>query len=115
LYVVHSPSQFSIRQLGVDDTTLGGAEDPFKIGQKVDATTNLGDPKKADGNPDWDSHFLQEIHGIILISGECHETITRKKQEIEEIFGVRSLHASIKEIVTIQGDVRPDNQSAHEQ
>jgi len=115
LYVVHSLSQFSIRQLGVDDSTLGGAEDPFVIGQKVDATTNLGDPKKADGNPDWDSHFLQEIHGVILISGESHETLRKKKDEIDHIFGVHSLHASIKEIVTLQGDVRPGDQSAHEQ
>jgi hypothetical protein len=115
LRVVHSPPQISIRQLGVDDSTLGGVEDPFVIGQKADATKNLGDPTKLDGNPDWDSHFLQEIHGVILISGESHETIRKKKQEIEDIFGVNSSHASIKEIVTLQGDVRPGDQSAHEQ
>jgi len=114
-YVVHSPSQFSIRQLGVDDTTLGGDEDPFKTGQKPDALKNLGDPQKADGSLDWDSHFLQEIHGVILISGDSHESIRKKKHEIEHIFGVHSPHASIKEIVNLQGDVRPGDQSAHEQ
>ena len=113
--VVHSLRQFSIRQLGVDDTTLGGDEDPFKLGQRKHAIDFLGDPQKADGNPDWDSHFLQEIHGVILISGESHESIRKKKHEIEHIFGVHSLHASIKEITTLQGDVRPGDLSAHEQ
>ncbi|KIM34766.1 hypothetical protein M413DRAFT_450072 [Hebeloma cylindrosporum] len=101
-------------KLGIDDTTLGGVEDPFVIGQKQDAITNLGDPKKADGNPDWDSHFLQEIHGVILISGESHGSIRKTKYEIEHIFGVHSPHASIKEIVTLQGDVRPGDESGHE-
>ena len=80
------------------------------IGQEKDAVTNLGDPKKSDGNPDWDQHFLQDLHGLILISGESHSTIEKKKAEIDLIFG-----ASIKEIITIRGDVRPGAESGHEQ
>jgi len=104
-------------RLGVDDSTLAGTEgveDPFIIGQKVDATLNLGDPKKADGNPDWDSHFLEDIHGVILISGESHDSIGKKKSEIEQIFGVGHAFASIKEIITLQGDVRPGAEAGHE-
>ncbi|KAF8804040.1 Dyp-type peroxidase, partial [Phlegmacium glaucopus] len=104
-------------KLGIDDSSLspGGATDPFLIGQEQDAIKNLGDPKKSDGTtPDWDDHFLQDIHGLILISGESHSTIEKKKAEIDHIFKVGTPLSSIKEIITIRGDVRPGAESAHE-
>ena len=99
--------------MGIDDSSLAttGANDPFIIGQEKDALTNLGDPKSADGKtPAWDSHFLKDIHGVILISGDSHGTTDKKKAEIEGIFG-----SSIKNIITIRGDVRPGDQDGHEQ
>ncbi|KAF8952262.1 peroxidase TAP [Flammula alnicola] len=103
-------------KLGIDDSSLAanGDQDPFKIGQKQDAITNLGDPKKSDGTPDWDAHFLQDLHGLILISGESHASIQKKKLEIELVFGVNTPYPSIKEIISIQGDVRPGDESGHE-
>ena len=99
--------------MGIDDKSLAttGATDPYIIGQKQDALTNLNDPKTPDGkNPDWDSHFLQDIHGVFLISGDSHGSTDKEKAEIEEIFG-----RSIKEIITIRGDVRPGAEDGHEQ
>ncbi|PPQ68900.1 hypothetical protein CVT26_001837 [Gymnopilus dilepis] len=103
-------------KLGIDDSSLAplGDEDPFKTGQQVDAVTNLGDPKKSDGKPDWDSHFLEDIHGLILISGESHLSVEKKELEIELLFGVHTLEASIKKIIAIRGDVRPGAESGHE-
>ena len=99
--------------MGIDDSSLAttGATDPFIIGQEQDALTNLGDPKSADGKtPDWDPHFLKDIHGFIQISGDSHTTINIKKAEIELIF-----RSSIKEIITIRGDVRPGAEDGREQ
>ena len=99
--------------MGIDDSSLAttGTTDPFITGQQQDALTNLGDPKSADGKtPAWDPHFLQDIHGVILISGDSHGTTDKKKAEIEAIFG-----SSIKEIITIRGDVRPGAEDGHEQ
>jgi len=99
-------------KLGIDDSSLAttGKTDPFIIGQEQDALTNLGDPKSADGKtPDWNPHFLKDLHGVILISGESHESTENKKREIDLIFS-----SSIKEIITIRGDVRPGAQDGHE-
>ncbi|KAF9524199.1 peroxidase TAP [Crepidotus variabilis] len=111
-----SISHFGFVKLGIDDSTLApnGTEDVFVKGQKQDAITNLGDPKRADGNPDWEDAFLNEIDGLIIISGESHATIEKKKHEIEHIFGVHTHHASIQEVKSIRGDVRPGDQSGHE-
>jgi len=95
--------------LGIDDSSLAtdGALDPFITGQEEDALKNLGDPTSADGKtPDWDPRFLQDLHGVILISGDSHGTTDKKKAEIDHIF-----RSSIKEIITIRGDVRPGAES----
>ena len=99
--------------MGIDDSSLAdtGPTDPFIIGQQQDALNTLGDPKSADGKtPDWDPHFLQDIHGVILISGDSHVTTDKKKAEIDLIF-----NTSIKEIIAIRGDVRPGAEDGHEQ
>ncbi|KAF8907046.1 peroxidase TAP [Gymnopilus junonius] len=102
-------------KLGIDDSTLAPAVDKaFKTGQQIDAVNNLGDPKKSDGSPDWDSHFLQDIHGMFIISGDCHNSIKKKEHEIEQLFGVQTSQASIKKIVAIRGDVRPGAEAGHE-
>ena len=99
--------------MGIDDSSLAttGTSDPFILGQEAGAVATLGDPKSANGTtPDWDPHFLEDLHGIILISGDSHDTTDKKKKEIDAIFG-----SSIKEIIAIRGDVRPGTEAAHEQ
>ena len=74
--------------MGIDDSSLaaGGATDPFLVGQKQDTIDNLGDPRQSDGTtPAWDEHFLQDLHGLILIAGDSHATIEKKRAEIDLI------------------------------
>ena len=110
-------------QLGIDDSTLrppvdadAGVLDPFELGQRIDAVISLGDPRKQNGDPKWEDSFLQgNIHGLIIITGDSHASVKQKKSEIEAIFAAGTLVASLKEIISIQGDVRPGDQAAHEQ
>ena len=88
-----------------------GKTDPFTAGQKQEAVPDLKDPKKDNGDPDWDDSFLQDIHGVILITGDSYETIGEKKDEVLQIFH----SGSINEIKSICGDGRDDPFSAHEQ
>lgn len=90
--------------------------DPFELGQRMDAIVNLGDPKKHNGDPDWEDAFLRgNIHGVIVITGDSHASVDKKKSEIEIIFGAHTPVASLKEIISICGNVRPGDQAAHEQ
>ncbi|KAG6810025.1 hypothetical protein H0H92_013639 [Tricholoma furcatifolium] len=101
--------------LGIDDTTLTQVEPSFAQGQKENAQS-LGD--KGTGTvpnfvPDWDPAFLQDIHAVILISGESHPSVNEKFGEIKNIFGIGKT-PSIKEVTTIVGDVRPGKERGHE-
>jgi hypothetical protein len=82
--------------------------------------SNLGDP----GSPSfsgvfvpstWITEFKQEIHGLILITGDCHATVDGRLADIEKIFLAGEENATIHEVLTLVGDVRPGDQSAHEQ
>lgn len=103
--------------MGVDDSSLSsGDTDPFVVGQRNDAVPNLMDAaSQGDTTPAWDPAFLQPLHGVILISGDSHDTINKKRQEVEQAFGVHTNTASILEIKDLKGDVRPGDQSGHEQ
>jgi len=110
-------SHFGLSKLGVDDSTLApkGAEDVFTLGQKVDAVTNLGDPKNSDGLPDWEEPFLKDIDGVFIIAGDSHLSTEKKKIEVELIFKAHTPLASLEIIETLVGDVRPGDQDGHEQ
>ncbi|KAG6816227.1 hypothetical protein H0H87_007598 [Tephrocybe sp. NHM501043] len=103
--------------LGIDDTNLTSAEPSFEKGQKADAES-LGDKGTGGGPtfvPDWEPEFLQDIHSVILISGDSHGTVDKQLKEIKSIFGlVPGQKASIKEVTTVVGDVRPGKESGHE-
>ena len=100
--------------MDIDDSTLrpGGALDPFFVGQQKEAVAHLGDPKKSDGTtPDWDERFLQDIHGVIIITGDSPETVEAKKEAVYGIFHSNS----VNEIIPVFGEGREDPFSAHEQ
>ena len=102
--------------MGVDDSALAG-DTNFIAGQKGDAES-LADKGTGTGPnfvPDWDPAFLQEIHGVILIAGDRHNSVAKKLDEVKDVFGFGKPTASIKEVRTIVGDVRPGKESAHEQ
>ncbi|GLB42843.1 putative peroxidase [Lyophyllum shimeji] len=104
--------------MGIDDANLTSTEPNFELGQRQDAK-NLGDKGTGDIPnfvPEWEPAFLQDIHAVILISGDSHRTVDKKLQEIKEIFGLAPSgnKPSIKEVTTIVGDVRPGKESGHE-
>jgi hypothetical protein len=66
--------------MGVDDTTLTGDVN-FKNGQKKDAES-LGDKGTGTGDsfvPNWEPAFLKDIHGVILVSGDSHDSVNKEK------------------------------------
>ena len=89
----------------------GGETDPFFAGQKREAVEDLRDPKNNDGSPNWDERFLQDIHGVILITGDSRKTINEKKGEVDKIFH----SSSIKEIIPVYGEGREGDLSKYEQ
>jgi hypothetical protein len=79
---------------------------------------NLGDngtsvPGSFD--PDWLEEFKGVIHGLILITGDSHTTLDTKLSEIKDMFSVEKDGATIHEVFTVVGDVRPDAELGHEQ
>ncbi|KAF5375843.1 hypothetical protein D9615_008174 [Tricholomella constricta] len=104
--------------MGIDDANLTKTETIFEMGQKKDAQS-LGDKGTTVGSefvPDWEPEFLQDIHGVILVSGDSHGTVNKKLQQVKEIFGLAQgpNKSSIKAVTSIVGDVRPGKESGHE-
>jgi len=87
---------------------------PFLAGQHADAQTFF-DPPTADGTPDWEEPFKQEIHGVFVVAGESHFSVDKKIHEIEAIFGVGGPSPSFQKVTSVVGDTRPGDLSAHEQ
>ena len=77
---------------------------------------DLGDPGTAtDDTPDWIPAFKHGVDGMILVTGECHQTVAEKLAEVERIFLVGGPYATIHETLRITGDVRPGREKGHEQ
>ena len=76
---------------------------------------NLGDPLTSDGSPDWVPAFKYGVDGVILVTGESHETVAEKLAQIEKIFHTGAHHATIHEAIRIVGKVRPGKEKGHEQ
>ena len=77
---------------------------------------DLGDPGTAtDDTPDWVPAFKYGVDGMILVTGECRQTVAEKLAEVERIFLVGSHFATIHEATRLVGDVRPGNEKGHEQ
>lgn len=66
--------------------------------------------------PNWLPAFLQgNIHGVILISGDSDITIAATRLTIERIFSVGAHNATLHEVTTLTGTVRPGAEKGHEQ
>jgi hypothetical protein len=61
------------------------------------------------------SEFKQEIHGLILVTGDSRTTVEGRLADIKKIFLVGEESATIHEVVTLVGDVRPGDEAGHEQ
>ena len=85
---------------------LAGAEDLGDPGTKPTPTTF---------DPNWDSAFKKDIHGVILIAGDSRDNVKWKFDEIKKIL------TAVQEVKTVIGDVRQGkdedgrDQKGHEQ
>lgn len=104
-------SQKGLVKMGINDNI---GDDVFSKGMLADAPT-LGDPGTATSDsPDWVPAFKQGVDGMILVSGESHQTVAETLAEIERIFFVGAHCATIHEALRIVGDVRPGKEKGHE-
>ncbi|MCJ1244609.1 hypothetical protein MMC30_001807 [Trapelia coarctata] len=106
-------TQKGLTKMGINDDINDPA---FKAGMLADAV-NLGDQGTTTGgvfSPDWIPAFKQNIHGMFLVSGNRHETVEEKLEDIGEIFSLKSHNATIHEVIRIIGDVRPGKEKGHE-
>jgi len=81
----------------------------FKVGQLEDAE-GLGD------NLDfWKDPFLDEIHGVILVTGSSSPLIEKTLAEVLEIFHVGRDGTTIEPVYQVSGHTRPGDEDGHEQ
>ncbi|OJT05279.1 Peroxidase 2 [Trametes pubescens] len=94
-------------------------DDLFTNGQQDDAQA-LGDPGAFSGfpirhfTPSWDAAFRNKTHGMIIVAGDSNETVAETRQRVEQCFNVGGFNATISEVITLGGHVRPGDQRGHE-
>ena len=80
---------------------------------------NLGDNGTTENGqfvPNWIPAFKQQqIHGVVIISGDCELTVSASQALVEGIFNIGAHNATMHEILTIKGKVRPGDEKGHEQ
>ena len=108
-------SSAGLKKLGITDTLDGDPANPgpFTRGQMANAET-LGDngrkqPTKDDPNhyePAWRPEFKQNVHGVVLITGDTWERVEARSDFIERAFNIDDPNdASIVEVLRIRGQV----------
>ncbi|PIL28565.1 hypothetical protein GSI_08606 [Ganoderma sinense ZZ0214-1] len=105
-------SQFGLTKLGITDDM---GDTAFTDGQQKDSK-NLGDAGApgADGEfvPNWIDAFKGQIHGVVLISGNCDLTVTATQATVLSIFNVGA-RITLHEVITLKGVVRPERGHEH--
>ena len=86
-------------------------DEPFSSGMKAVAKDTLHDPV-ANGQPKYEPAFMspEKLHGVILVAGNTPQIVENRLTDIKKILG-----ATVKEISTIKGKVRPGEFKGHEQ
>lgn len=87
------------------------SDTPFNSGMKAVAKDILNDPV-ANGQPKYEPAFMSpdKLHGVILVAGNTPQIVDNKLADIKGVLG-----ATVKEIITIKGKVRPGSVKGHEQ
>ena len=108
-------TRFRFVQLGITEDI---GDDKFKAGQLASAE-NLNDrgTKSSNGkfDPTWEPAFKTVLHGVILITGNSQQTVQEVLSQIKKIFLVGQANATIRESLSLTGDVRPGAEKGHEQ
>jgi hypothetical protein len=88
----------------------------FARGQKADSS-DLGDPRdpSQSAEPNWIPEFKEQIDFVILITAETSPSLTERLQRVETILGMNTDKASVRQIIALEGNVRPGPNKGHEQ
>ncbi|KAH9933659.1 Dyp-type peroxidase [Epithele typhae] len=107
-------SQFGLTKLGITDN-IG---DTAFVGGQLNDAQNLADSGVvgSDGKfiPNWIPAFKQQLDGVVIISGDSELTVTATQAIVKGIFNVGAAKATMHEVQTIKGTVRPGKEKAHE-
>lgn len=99
--------------MGIAHIPDGESGQLFSKGMKVDAE-DLGDPVAGESAAPstWDAQFMspEKIHGVVLVAGNSAANVQNKLLEVRDV-----LEGLMKEVVTVDGKVRPGDMRAHEQ
>lgn len=107
--------RFRLVQLGITDNI---GDDSFKAGQlaKAESLNDRG-TKASNGNfdPSWEPAFKKVLHGVILITGDSQPTVQEVLSQIKKLFFIGQANATVREILSLTGDVRSGANKGHEQ
>lgn len=96
-------SQKGLEQMGIGkDANDRIGDTPFEAGM-------LNDTKLNDDTTLWEPAFKEDIHGLIIITGDCQARVDAKLEGVKKI-----LDCAIHTVKVINGKVRPGGQDGHE-
>ena len=77
----------------------------------------MGDPRdpSKSSDPNWIPEFKEKIDLLIMVTGDSFEGIAGRVEGIERIFGITTEQSSVKQIIALDGNVRPGIHKGHEQ
>ena len=84
-------------------------DDGFTAGQLADAK-GLGDEMNGNGTPEWNPQWKQNIDGVLSVAGSSPQSVEKLVHQARAILG-----SSIKDIIALDGHVRPGKEKGHEQ
>lgn len=101
-------------QLGITDDIGDG---PFTAGQFAGAEGlhDKGTTTNGAFQPNWDPAFLNGVHGMIIVAGDCQSTVDERLLEATSILQLGGPNATCHDVLRLHGAVRPGDQNGHEQ
>ncbi|KAJ9618693.1 hypothetical protein H2203_008897 [Taxawa tesnikishii (nom. ined.)] len=98
-------SQKGLNKLGIKDDI---GDDVFKQGMLADVD-NLGDDLA-----DWDKHFKEEIHVMILVAANSEQVLDQEIDKVKRIFHGGQKDAGLVKVTQLAGHTRPGKEDGHE-
>ncbi|KAG8529720.1 uncharacterized protein KY384_005201 [Bacidia gigantensis] len=107
-------SRKGLNLLGIKDNTGDTAFEAGMLAGAKDLHDNGTTTPDNKFDPDWIPAFKKQIHGLVLVSADSHQTVDESLRKVEQIFKVGTPNATIYQVLRLVGDVRPGNEAGHE-
>jgi hypothetical protein len=91
----------------------GTGDGTFDSKSMVADAKDFGDPQASNGKPAWDPRFLQQIDGLIFMTGDTEDRVRETFARVKNQFA-----KTVREVASLGGQVRglPGNPNrGHEQ